>query len=277
LGKEIDVLGLDVSLTELEAGKIVPFALYYQAHARIDRDYVAQFLLLDQRGNTVWAQERDLVSASYPTPHWQTGELLKGLHEFLVPPHVPAAQYQVAVRLVDRQGNRYKVHRPRWNVWPGSRLVLFDLDVQAREYSSDLPEISIPLQVGVGEWGELLGYDLDRDTLAGGERIEFTLYWMATQPVTKSYKVFVHLVGRDGHMGAQKDSVPASWARPTYTWAPGEPIIDTHQVPLPADIAPGQYDVLIGLYDEKSGQRVTLYPQDSEPAEQLTLSSLTVQ
>jgi hypothetical protein len=158
-----------------------------------------------------------------------------------------------------------------------ANLGLFDLDVQAREYSSDLPPISRPLQVSVDEWGRLLGYDLDRDTLSGGETLVFTLYWRAERPVAEGYKVFVHIVGQDGHMGAQKDDVPADWSRPTYTWVPGEPIVDTHQVLLPTDIAPGQYHIIIGLYDEKSGQRAMLFDQGSDPVDHLVLSNLTVQ
>jgi hypothetical protein len=42
-------------------------------------------------------------------------------------------------------------------------------------------------------------------------------------------------------------------------------------------MAPGTYDILIGLYDEKSGQRVMLYDQGSDPVDHLRLAGLTVQ
>ena len=35
---------------------------------------------------------------------------------------------------------------------------------------------------------------------------------------------------------------------PTSVWAPGEDIVDPHAIVLPADIAPGQYRLLVGMY-----------------------------
>jgi hypothetical protein len=277
LGRNIDLIGLDASVSDLQAGKVVPFVLYLQARSTIESDYTARYLLMDDRGEVVWGTEAELVSPTYPTSLWRPGELLRGVHECFVPPHIPGGHYRLAVQLLGQDGQKCAAHRPRWNPWPASRLVLFDLDVRAREYSIDFPDIPRPLPVGVGEWGELLGYDLEADVLSPGEQVRFTLYWLASRPVIKGYKVFVHIVGQDGHMGAQKDSMPANWSRPTYTWVPGEPIVDAHEVPLPADTTPGEYDIVIGLYDEKSGQRVMLCAQGSDASDHLVLSSLRVE
>ena len=36
---------------------------------------------------------------------------------------------------------------------------------------------------------------------------------------------------------------------PTTMWAPGEIIADPHPVVLPADLSPGRYRLLVGMYD----------------------------
>ncbi|MGB1286087.1 MAG: hypothetical protein ACPG7F_06105, partial [Aggregatilineales bacterium] len=35
----------------------------------------------------------------------------------------------------------------------------------------------------------------------------------------------------------------------TTDWQPGEAVIDNHALPLPPDIAPGTYQLILGLYD----------------------------
>jgi hypothetical protein len=71
--------------------------------------------------------------------------------------------------------------------------------------------------------------------------------------------------------------MPANWSRPTHTWAPGEPIVDEHQIPLPAEITPGAYRIVVGLYDEKTGRRVTLYDVSGQSTDHIELADLTVQ
>ena len=277
LGRTIDLLGVDASPGSVQAGSMVPFALYYWSRSEIEQHYMIRFQLLNEEGEAVWTEEGEPVCGTYPTPDWRSGELLRGIHEFFVPPHVPAGHYRVVVELTEQgDGRRYTIHRPRWNPWPSRQLVLFDLDVRGREYSQDLPQIATLQQASLGEWGELLGYDLDPEALSPGETLHLTLYWMANRLVTEGYKVFVHIVGQDGHMGTQSDSVPADWSRPTYTWMPGEPITDPHLISLPTDMAPGPYEILIGMYDEETGQRVTLYGKGLDPADHLRLATITV-
>ncbi len=277
LGRTIDLLGVDASPGSIQAGSKVPFVLYYQPRLEIKQHEMLRLQLLNDKGEAMWVEEKEPVSSAYPTLDWQPGELLRGLHEFFVPPHVPAGHYRVVVELTEQgDGHSYAIHKPRWNPWPSCQLVLFDLDVGAREYSQDLPQIAIPRQVSLGEWGELLGYDLASEALSPGETLHLTLYWIANRPVTEGYKVFVHIVAPDGHMGAQRDSVPVDWSRPTYTWVPGEPITDLHQIPLPKEIAPQAYEILIGMYDEETGQRVMLYGTGLDPADHLRLATIIV-
>lgn len=82
-----------------------------------------------------------------------------------------------------------------------------------------------------------------------GETATLSALWEAHAPPRDDYKVFVHLLDGQGHGVAQHDSVPRLWTRPTSSWRPGEQVRDDHPIPLPPDIAPGTYQLLIGLYD----------------------------
>jgi hypothetical protein len=122
------------------------------------------------------------------------------------------------------------------------------------------PRPAYPLRA---RWGEVIllhGYDLQ----LGIESLELTLYWQAEQRMDISYKVFVHLVDpTSGDIVAQDDAVPRRWTYPTTWWERGEVVEDTISLPLHG-VPPGQYQLVLGLYDEKTGKRLSVYSASGE-------------
>jgi hypothetical protein len=91
---------------------------------------------------------------------------------------------------------------------------------------------------------------------AGGE-VALRLTWQATERPPASYKVFVHLYAPDGQLVAQHDGFPVNEMRPTDSWHPDEAITDNHGLLLPPD-APSRLQVIVGLYDPTTGERLSL-------------------
>jgi len=91
----------------------------------------------------------------------------------------------------------------------------------------------------------------------GDDRVTVRLSWTTTVSIKQSYKVFVHLYTMDGRMVAQHDSLPVNELRPTWSWQPGERIVDNHGLWLPADTS-GPLRLVVGLYDPESDTRLTL-------------------
>jgi len=85
--------------------------------------------------------------------------------------------------------------------------------------------------------------------VAPGEVVTLTLYWEAREAPLADYQVFVHLVGDVPEPVAQGDGPPLLGDYPTTMWAPGEIVADPHLVAFPADLPPGQYRLLVGMYD----------------------------
>lgn len=81
------------------------------------------------------------------------------------------------------------------------------------------------------------------------------LRWAPQNALPRSYKVFVHLVDEQGRLVAQDDGVPAVWTYPTTAWKGGETLIDFHSIAL-ADPIPARLSMLVGLYDEQTGERL---------------------
>jgi hypothetical protein len=91
------------------------------------------------------------------------------------------------------------------------------------------------------------------------------LQWESAEKIEHSYKVFVHLYAADGRLVAQHDSVPMNELRPTWSWEPGEKIVDHHGLWVPADVS-GPLRLVVGLYDPDSSLRLAL-PSGSDHAE----------
>jgi len=99
-----------------------------------------------------------------------------------------------------------------------------------------------------GEHIYLRGYSLSSGPFAPGQVVPVTLFWQADAAIPERYKVFLHLVDASGRLVAQTDAEPYGNLMPTTVWAAGELLIDRHGVWLPADLSPGDYALLGGLY-----------------------------
>jgi hypothetical protein len=99
---------------------------------------------------------------------------------------------------------------------------------------------------------DLLGIRAATEPVQAGSVVPVTIGWLARQPVETSYTGFVHLVNQDDQIVAQDDHVPQQGHRPTNTWLSGEVVEDDYELRLPADLAPGRYRLVVGLYDASS-------------------------
>ncbi|MFQ5613035.1 MAG: hypothetical protein ACE5H9_12975 [Anaerolineae bacterium] len=116
-------------------------------------------------------------------------------------------------------------------------------------------------RINLADKVELLGYDPPAGPLQAGQALRLTLYWRALQPLDESYKVFVHMVDREGTLIAQRDSIPFNWMLPTTAWGDDEVIKDDYEVTIPPDIPPGSYQIRAGMYLLQTMQRLNVYEE----------------
>ena len=84
------------------------------------------------------------------------------------------------------------------------------------------------------------------------------LYWLTDAPIDESYTVFTQLLNPAGVLVAQQDNLPVEGLAPTNTWQPNTVIRDPYRLAIPADAAPGSYQLLIGLYNGEGRRQLTL-------------------
>lgn len=138
---------------------------------------------------------------------------------------------------------------PALEAWYGdARLLLYGASAEVGQE---------PLNAKFGEEIFLTGYHLAKEEVERGDILLLTVLWEAETRISTDYKVFVHLLNEDGSILAQHDSQPMGGVRPTSGWRIGEGVEDHHGVLLP-EVPPGEYRLVVGVYDPESGERLPI-------------------
>jgi len=112
------------------------------------------------------------------------------------------------------------------------------------------------LDVALADGITLLGYDLDPLAARPGDSLQLSLNWLAVNKPSEDYTVFVHLVDENGNQVTGADSPPVYGDYPTGMWQAGDGIVDEHILQIPAGVQPGDYQLVVGLYDPASLARL---------------------
>ncbi|HSN78187.1 MAG TPA: glycosyltransferase family 39 protein [Anaerolineae bacterium] len=121
------------------------------------------------------------------------------------------------------------------------------------------PAALTKLRAEAGGQAAIVGVAAQPAQFNPGETALVTVAWQALAPMPADYSVFVHLVSQDGIPLAQLDTMPGGGLRPTSQWAVGETVTDVYPVVIPATaFAPDRGQWAVGLYDQRSGQRLPL-------------------
>jgi hypothetical protein len=112
--------------------------------------------------------------------------------------------------------------------------------------------------VRLGDGIELAAYRLSKDAPEPDGILRLTLYWQALGQMDQDYTVFTHLIDSSNRIWAQHDSQPQGGRHPTSQWVEGEVVVDEHELILPDDAAPGEYQIEVGMYHWVSGERLAV-------------------
>lgn len=89
-----------------------------------------------------------------------------------------------------------------------------------------------------------------------GDVLEIIAFWSAVeQPQPATYQSFVHLRDAQGTTLTQRDAPPWQGLFPLPTWPKGALVVEPLDLPLPANLPPGTYHLVLGLYDATTQAR----------------------
>lgn len=141
----------------------------------------------------------------------------------------------------------------QWIGTPGVRVTLYGFSSRPPR-----PLSAAPTRAAFARGITLVAAEAPAGPVAAGEVAPVTLVWQTASPQTKPLQVFLHLIDAQGTLVAQHDGQPGAGYRPVTGWAVGEQVRDQHGIWLPDNLAAGQYELYVGLYDPQTGQRLQL-------------------
>lgn len=163
---------------------------------------------------------------------------------------------------------------------PGPPLTLIDLG-QHLEQLAIMPQPAL-----FGDRLRLLGYQrgagvmraaftaLDEGVqVKAGQTLQVNLYWQAQLPLDTDYAIFLHLLDPTGQRVTQRDTLIRASDYRTAHWQVGELVIDLADLPIPAGLPAGTYQLLMGVYRMDNFQRL---PLPGAPNDALTLMQVVI-
>lgn len=257
----LTLLGYDVTPQPIRPGQPGELSLWWRvedaplpSHIRVE--------LLDEDG-AAWAKQTHPLGGDVSA--WEVGQIVRTRYPVNVDPAALSGRHQMKLFLLDGE-----------TVTASSDVGA--IAVQARDRTYDLPPIENSMDARVGEHIMLRGYDLDPSLPSPGDTLDLTLYWQTTGRVHGDYKVFVHLYDAAVELRAQVDAFPQDGNAPTNSWLADEVIEDSYTVQLPSDLPAGRYQLVAGIYDPATGQRLPArdaggqsLPNDAVPLESFQL------
>jgi hypothetical protein len=233
---------------------VLHLRLVWRALRDVSTDYSVFTHVTDSTGNLVAQDDAWPDRYNFPTSVWFPGDSRVDDYELKLTKAVPGI-YQITVGMYER---------PSLN-----RLPVIGDPAGGGEIVLGRFKVSRPDQV----FGESRSVEPQDDVFGGqialaGHHVAATaplstslvvdLAWRAIRRPTNDFTVFVHLLDQAGKLVGQQDGPPQAGRFPTSWWDPGDTIYDRISIPLPSGLAPGSYQLEVGLYRPDTGERLAV-------------------
>lgn len=251
LAPGLTIVGYRLPVQSVDAGGSVPITLVWRSTANTRPDYQVVLAVIGSKGTELGRWSGPVGGTSYPTSRWPTDTTI---FQVIDVPVVATAQGPTTLKLMLKNSSGANV---------GSTSTIASVNVKASNHQFTPPHPRQGLHVQFGNVGMLVGVDMPTRTFRPGETVPITLYWKADGSNGIPYTEFGHVLDANNHIVGQRDEQPVHGTRPTTSWVRGEYITDPHEIPINPGTPPGTYRVEVGLYDSRSGQRVTTGTPDN--------------
>ena len=203
-------------------------------------------------------------SGMYRSRIWQTNEIVPVHLWMQAPADLVQGRYTLVMGLFRAlQGERLTV--------TGANAVSDNGIAASPDFRYPIPSANVDtLLMPSTTFGDTLKFSLQSADVNGiaqtdpvwdasaGAQINLHGFWQALKRPPQDYSVFVHLIATaDQPPLAQSDSLILP-NYPTGAWRPGDQLTDTLSLTLPADLAPGTYDLVAGVYFLQTGERLAV-------------------
>jgi hypothetical protein len=244
----VQVVGYDLEPDPPIPGQRARVLVYYKTLARMYPMYATQLSMRDLLERPALDLHAFPASFYYPTYRWRAGEFYRDAYSFVLPADAPNGIYNL-----DLFWYEYDLGTGVTDFDRENKLALGEIRVG--DFTA--ANIAQPANARIGDAITLLGWRGDT-TIARGQSLGLDLFWRGDRALRDAYTVFVHLTDASGQVLADADSPPSQGLYPTTRWSPGETVRDRHILKIPADLAPGEYQIAIGMYLPATGARLPI-------------------
>ncbi len=245
-GGVLRMLGYELPRESVRPGGTVPVTVYWQLTEPTDRNLAVFVHLLGRGWDPVGQVNSYPGLGAYPLSLLRPGDVVRDTYQ------VPVVVTATAPSLLRVDVGLFDFADPVRGGLPVSDMageetcaMLGAVRLLPYTDASDLPQTP---RFDLGGQAALVGYDFPQDVMQPGDTLPITLFWQAQARMPEDYQVFVHLMGPDGRPVAQGDKSPLDGDWPTSAWEPGRTFRDDYQIEIPVDLAPGAYELRVGLY-----------------------------
>lgn len=256
----VALLGYDLPQRRVQPGDSIPLTLYWQALRNVGADLI-MFTRLVDANQKVWGGRDRMAREVYSTMLWAPKEIVTDPFTVQVDANAPAGIYNLSVGLYLPVGEA-SVSVPlrhEGQLSDVTQVTIGPIKIGKTPPNLALaaaqPQVPVNQPFGNSMELKLLGYDWSNSS---GSDLYLRLYWQVEAPLNVDYTTFVHLRDASGELVAQQDQPPLKGAYPTSLWDQGEIIADEITLSIPPTLTAGRYEVVVGLYNPVSGERLTV-------------------
>ena len=248
-GGQIRLAAYDFDTLQAEPGDVIDATFYLQSLVPMETDYNVLVELTGPDGETLWREEGWPWGA--PTSDWPVREIRPDGHQIAIPEDAVPGLYRLSLAVYDPA----TLERLPVTAIDSDELISDSSRGVALIRVGDAPANKAPLDPAwrFDRFFALTGAAMPARA-AAGDALPLSLLWESREATGVDYTVFVHVVDADGQQVAGLDRPPMNGFAATHMWRPGQRIEDEMAIPLPDDLAPGRYEVQVGLYTLDGGR-----------------------
>ncbi len=262
---QVELVAVNLPQKRFKPGDTVPITLYLRSDKKLRADFPLFVQLLDENRRAIGNVTSHPGWGRAPTSLWEPGIIYEDRYAVTISEPVDARSPLRAVVYVGFMSPSADTPLPaRLSDGTVTSGMIGHVDVVPAAALDNKSLGLVPINVSFEDGLRLIGGRFPSSVEASEPQLAVTLLWEAGQTPSRDYTAFVHLTRTDRDSVSGFDQPPAGTRFPTRYWQPGDRSVCEFVLPLPADLAPGTYQLWAGLYPTGTqGQdRVTVTATD---------------
>jgi hypothetical protein len=256
--RSMELLSYRLDRPTAAPGELIRLTLYQSAGRTRQPDYLPAIRL----ASSPPVEIRFDSVLHYPSNDWYDDEVVGEVYAFSLPSWLPPGPLSLALAYRNADDAAVFGLQPDQPWTPLTTLLVVPPHQPSALAPNALATFGEQLQLRSGRASTTSGSaDLSGTSslaLTPGEMLNLELKWSTPRWLDESYTIFVHLLDERGQLVVQRDALPLGGIYHTYKWVPGELVTDWYQLPVPPDLAAGDYTLEIGAYNSITTERLLL-------------------